>query len=63
MIILSVLATCDEGWKYNDATKSCYFLGTGKQVKFMDAQRACRDMGSTLASVHSEAENTFILGK
>lgn len=56
-----ILALCDNGWKYYDYTGFCYFQGQ-QSLAYSDAQNQCKSRGANLASIHSGAENAFILG-
>ena len=50
---------CKEGWvHYNDA---CY-VSKKETLSWEEAEALCLSYGANLASVHSEAENAFILG-
>ena len=55
-------ALCDNGWKYYDHTGFCYFQGRQPVIN-TDAQNFCRNHGAYLASIHSDAENSFIFSK
>ncbi|CAJ0919252.1 unnamed protein product, partial [Mesorhabditis belari] len=53
-------STCPPGWSYYALTKYCYYVGN--DATFYDAMQRCSQMGSSLASVHSYQENSFIVG-
>ncbi|XP_072042886.1 uncharacterized protein [Amphiura filiformis] len=51
---------CKHGWKgYND---SCYFFDHAAAVTYFEANQSCYDMGSQLASIHSQGEQDFLGG-
>ncbi|PAV78331.1 hypothetical protein WR25_24763 [Diploscapter pachys] len=49
---------CDNGWKFFQTSKSCYFVGHNKN--FEDAEADCVSKGGHLASIHSQEENDFL---
>ena len=57
------IALCLPNWVYFSTTDSCYFLGINLGLNGNDAEAYCvNTWGATLASIHSNAENDFIVG-
>lgn len=61
---LSPPTSCDEGWLYFAPANACYleFNETGVQT-WQPAEAICVEHGAHLASLHSEEEAKWILGK
>lgn len=48
---------CDDGWVLYG--RNCYMYGS-QHVDWHTADARCRSLGSTLASIHSDVENSFV---
>lgn len=58
-----VAAYCLPNWVYFDVTDSCYLLEPTFGGNFDDARDYCvNTWGANLASIHSDAENDFVVG-
>ncbi|XP_072021135.1 perlucin-like protein [Amphiura filiformis] len=53
-----VYGSCPPEWLPHE--ENCYFISTDR-LTFHAAQTSCQSMGAELTSVHSAAENTFLL--
>ncbi|CAI4230909.1 unnamed protein product [Auanema sp. JU1783] len=51
---------CPSDQTYNLATDSCYYVGTS--AGFWSAESMCVALGGHLTSIHSSAENLFVMG-
>ncbi|CAJ0573142.1 unnamed protein product, partial [Mesorhabditis spiculigera] len=51
---------CPAGWSYFAASNACYWVGTNST--FYDSEATCQRLGGHLASVHSLAESSYIIG-
>ncbi|VDK19205.1 unnamed protein product [Anisakis simplex] len=61
--LVSAMMFCDKGWVYYEETKSCYlpiYTTEWNKYSFDEAIAGCRQHNSTVASVHSDEENSFI---
>ena len=50
---------CKQDWNQHD--EFCYYLSKSDR-EFTEAKQDCVNKGSTVTSIHSEEENTFIKG-
>ena len=57
---LHVEQACQTGWLYYAG--HCYYISDNEQT-YSEAEAACVNNGSTLASIHNSDENTFLSGK
>lgn len=58
----SVPSHCPSGYTWYDETDFCY-KSTVRFTNFNDARSACQAEGGDLASIHSQAENQFLVGE
>ena len=59
----TLLAKCDDGWRYYNVTDFCYYVGSAGNINNTEAQIQCKNQESYLASIHSQAENYFLVSK
>lgn len=52
---------CDSEWAFFNESDSCY--KTFYNLKWNDAEATCVENGAHLASIHSDAENSFVAGE
>ena len=55
-----ISAHCPTGWIY--MFNNCYYFSTDQQT-WNSADAYCVSAGATLASIHSAAENNFLVSK
>ena len=60
-MLLILIIACKRGWRYWSANGMCYGYGKRK-LSWHNAENFCRSKGGHLASIHSDAENTFVYG-
>ena len=53
-------AVCLPGWVFFAGSGFCYFLGANFGLTVTESRQYCIDQGGDLASIHSDAENTFV---
>jgi len=58
--VVTLLATCPEGWLYYSSTDSCFYTST-VQVDQRTARYQCQSMHAELPSVTNHAENDFLV--
>ncbi|KAE9546614.1 hypothetical protein FO519_010174, partial [Halicephalobus sp. NKZ332] len=51
---------CDPGWSLFNGTQMCYKTVINR-LSFDDAEKSCQSNGGHLVSIHSEAENEFVV--
>uniref|UniRef100_A0A914CGX6 C-type lectin domain-containing protein n=1 Tax=Acrobeloides nanus TaxID=290746 RepID=A0A914CGX6_9BILA len=51
---------CDPGWVYFNHTRKCYQVVL-KDMNVYDAINTCKSMNATMASIHGEAHNDFLI--
>ncbi|XP_072035475.1 low affinity immunoglobulin epsilon Fc receptor-like [Amphiura filiformis] len=56
--ILKCKGICLEDWNYHD--DSCYYVNTTSML-FDEATTMCESMGATLTSIHTQAEQNFVV--
>jgi len=52
--------SCRNGWTLNPANGQCYHISE-QYASFDNAEKSCKEMSSTLASIQSFDEHLFIL--
>lgn len=57
--VSSILGHCETGWSYFSQTRSCY--RTLKNGYWYTAEEDCQAAGAHLTSIHSQAENEFVM--
>ena len=60
-IVPRAVYNCPSEWTYFEESKSCY--KTFFWANWQDAENTCVNNGAHLASIHSEAENDFVVCK
>jgi hypothetical protein len=59
--VAATIPVCDDGWSQFEA--HCYFYSGGKELKlsWANAEKDCINRGAHLASIHSQAEQHFVV--
>lgn len=62
-VLSAIFSACLMGWTQSPDTGFCYFAGANMGFDFNQAGAFCQSQGGDLASVHSQAENDFVVCK
>ena len=60
-ILPRITYNCPSEWSYFSASQSCYKVFF--RANWQDAENVCVNNGAHLASIHSDAENNFVVCK
>lgn len=52
---------CGDGWTYNSATQSCYYVNSTAQMTWHEALQWCTTMNSDLVSIANASEESFLV--